>query len=139
MPWNAELYKTRRAAEDAYKKAYEALLNMQQQARTEFLQGRPKGWQFAPQREDGQTLYSERLLKQVARAGLEAMDYPVLDHTEVILCDGRPVAIVSHSYAKPEEIEQYAAAHHLNADFLWWSWYFPGRCTAVIFTKEEAL
>ena len=138
--WSADLYEARKAAEDADAQAFKALYSTQQQARAEFLQGRPKGWEFAPQRGDGQTLFTGKLLKQLPQAGLPPWaDLPCVDHTEAIICDRQPVALVSHSYASREEIEQYATANHLNAEFLWWSWYYPGGCTAVLFTKGEAV
>jgi hypothetical protein len=136
---SAELHQARIAAEDAYEKTCKALYSTQQQARAEFLKGRPNGWKFAPARGDGETLYTEKLYKQLARAGLPTVSTgPALDHPEVVLCEKCPVAVVSHSYATQKQIEQYVAANHLNAEFLWWSWYYPGGCTAVLFTKGDA-
>ena len=60
--------------------------------------------------------------------------YPVIDHAEVYNKNGRTVAVVTHSYAPRKDILAYAARHGLKTEFLSWSWYYPGKCTAVVLT-----
>jgi hypothetical protein len=63
-----------------------------------------------------------------------------IDHAEFFdSFDQRRVALVTHSYAPPEEIANYAARRGYNAELLpfsWWNPRFSGGCRAVVFTRK---
>jgi hypothetical protein len=44
------------------------------------------------------------------------------------------VAILTHSYATREQIEEFARRNALLVEYLPYSWYYPGGCTAALLT-----
>lgn len=61
--------------------------------------------------------------------------YPYIDHPDYFTwakAPDHPAAILTHSYAKPAELADFARQHALECEFLEWSWYHPGRCTAAL-------
>lgn len=65
------------------------------------------------------------------------MDYPILDHVEFFDDrDGCEAAVLTHTYATIEEVEQYAITHNFDLEILPYSWHAPGLATAALFTPR---
>lgn len=62
-----------------------------------------------------------------------------IDHPEWYRdVDRRPVAIISHTYGQLPECLEFAQEQGLGCALLpYSSWYFPGRCLAVLFTRPD--
>jgi len=66
-------------------------------------------------------------------------EHPYLDHLEWFRQPHkpyRPAAMLSHSYAEPDDIEAWCRSHGFAYEFLPWSWYFPGRCSAFLIARD---
>lgn len=67
-------------------------------------------------------------------------DHGLIDHPERFREPHRPfrpAAILTHSYSggDPAPLLKLAASSGLAVEILPWSWYFPGACTAALFTR----
>jgi len=64
--------------------------------------------------------------------------YPEIDHPDQFRLPVRPyvaAAVLSHSYASRDALLEFARSHGLRVELLPWSWYWPGACTAALFTR----
>jgi len=86
-----------------------------------------RGWTATPR-----PFSLEALLGQHGGRG----HYPQLDHADAFRKKGRPVALITHSYASVEQVLVWADAMGLDAEPLEWSWYSPGT-NAVILTRSR--
>jgi hypothetical protein len=59
----------------------------------------------------------------------------VIDHRECFMLNRKPVAILSHTYGPWERCVVFALRHDLILERLPYSWYYPGRATAALFTR----
>lgn len=65
-------------------------------------------------------------------------DYPVLDHTEILLRpDQKKAALVTHCYAAPEEVAHWATQHDYRVEPLAWSWWAPGVADAYLLVPHS--
>lgn len=113
---------------------------------------RARGWRLYKGRQGW--IYTEQLLAGRmfggGRYGPRDLSDPdsVIDHRECFVTwrgDGPrtpqscryPVAILSHTYGPWEPCVEYARMHGLNVERLPYSWYYPGQCIAVLFTRRE--
>lgn len=65
------------------------------------------------------------------------IDRPVVHHAEFFDGpDGCEAAVLTHTYATVEEIEQYATTHNFDLEVLPYSWYAPGIAIAALFTPR---
>jgi hypothetical protein len=103
---------------------------LQEAALQEF--AKERGYKFAP----WGTVLNSRAHQALPDHGIPDVGYPVFDHLQIAVEGRRPVAVLTHSYAKREEIERYAAESCVRAEFLPWSWWNPGNCIAVLFTPR---
>jgi hypothetical protein len=60
----------------------------------------------------------------------------VIDHRDSFTLDRRPVAILSHSYAPWDDCVTFARQRNLIPERLPFSWYYPERTIAVLFTRQ---
>jgi hypothetical protein len=126
-PWS-ELSKLKRELDAAVWKQNV----LQEAALQEFAESR--GYKFAP---CGSTVY-QRATKRLTKSGLPPWrDGEVIDHAQIALVRGQPVALITHSYSKREQIERDVKARGLQAEFLPWSWWNPDNCIAVLFTPRD--
>jgi hypothetical protein len=98
--------------------------------------------EFAAQR--GWKVSSKEFTFETLRAGRRPQRwecgrlYPVIDHADYFTQDGRPVAIVTHSYAPDEEVRLWAEAQRMLVEALPFSWYAPPRhCLAYVITRPD--
>jgi hypothetical protein len=98
--------------------------------------------EFAAQR--GWKVSSKEFTFETLRAGRRPRGlecgrlYPVIDHPDFFTKDGRPVAIVTHSYAPDEEVRLWAAEQRLHLEALPFSWYAPPQRTlAYVITRPD--
>jgi len=60
-----------------------------------------------------------------------------IDHAEFFdTINQRQVAMVTHTYAPTQEIGDYAGRRGYRAELLPFSWWNPGGCRAVVFTRK---
>tara|TARA_R110000751_G_C13610815_1_gene463398 strand:- start:285 stop:743 length:459 start_codon:yes stop_codon:yes gene_type:complete len=65
-----------------------------------------------------------------------------IDHAEYLRCPDRPyrpVAIITHSYEKLEDMAEEADIAGVDIEILPWSWYLVDRCVAAIVTSREKI
>jgi hypothetical protein len=60
----------------------------------------------------------------------------VIDHRDNFTLDRRPVAILSHTYVPWDDCVTFARQRNLVPERLPFSWYYPERTTAVLFTRR---
>ncbi|HTC52012.1 MAG TPA: hypothetical protein VK700_08765 [Steroidobacteraceae bacterium] len=60
----------------------------------------------------------------------------VLDHRDCFTLERRPVAILSHSYVPWDACVTFARQRNLIPERLPFSWYYPERTIAVLFTRQ---
>jgi len=92
-----------------------------------------RGWRVAQR---GFTINQLRDGRNVSRwHDYEFSPHPI-DHPEYFRLatrPWRPIAIVSHEYSPFSESLQLARKYELTAELLPASWYYPGRCNAVLY------
>jgi hypothetical protein len=128
-PWS-EISKLKRELDAAIRK----LNALQEAALQEF--AKPRGYKFASW---GSTTY-HRATERLPKNGLPPWRRgEVIDHAQIAVAGrgGQPVALISHSYSKREQIERYAKERGLQAELLPWSWWNPEKCIAVLFTPRK--
>ncbi len=94
---------------------------------------RERGWRLSANGfEPGRLRAGRRVKLAEVRYG------DVLDHCEYFSWNRQPVAILSHTYKAWTRCEAFAAQHGLTVERLPYSWYFPGRSLAALFTRGVA-
>ncbi len=62
------------------------------------------------------------------------IELPELDHVEWFKRPGddRPLVLLTHSYARPEQLEAWAKDHDCTLEVLPWSWWNPTKAIAAL-------
>ncbi len=124
----------RRRAFNRTEAGWQNLFALRRQAREIF--ARERGWRLIPRTVDLRKLKAGKWL----RLPDYETHYPWLDHADAFAIGpgrGRPVALVSHSYASFEDCCAFAELHGLRAELLPFSWYFQGFTIAVVYTRKD--
>jgi hypothetical protein len=81
----------------------------------------------------------EALLNGRTRRDQGNQHFPEIDHAQCFF-DGcrHPIALLTHSYARWEQLVAFAEAQHLNIERLPVSWYNPDGCIAALLTRGAA-
>jgi hypothetical protein len=121
-------------------RAREELRAVRDQLRSDF--ARQRGWLEAKTDFSLRQLRAGHAGRYTDRDHIEAcaIDHPWIDHPEHFRWPTRPyrpAAIITHAYTSPDDLTQYAAEHDLGIEFLPWSWYYPGHCTAAALTRKS--
>lgn len=93
-----------------------------------------RGWRIYKSQITVEQLTTGRMVNRYR--GERDPDGHIIDHAEYFMCQRKPVAILTHSYAPIESCLEFARQRGLTAELLPFSWYFPGRSVAVLFTKQ---
>lgn len=65
--------------------------------------------------------------------------YPYIDHAEYFRHSNRPyrpAAILTHAYTDAKSICDFAAEQGVHCEIMPWSWYYPEKCTASLFSHH---